>query len=302
MRRFSEPRPFLRAINCEIERRAQRSTEIESPKTSYRGATYGSRHPPPDAAPSQNPRPPHDPLCHWPARLGTLSALGGRYRQGPHDPAGSAGERPTGPECQALPAAASPATAVLAAGETAHVALPGAPVDAATVAEIRVPPLSPGRGESRIAQNHSPAYVAPCVRVPPSGSWRRSPSAPTVARPSESPHYEPLSACQPPCAVHHSQSARHLTRGPCPRQAARTRPTLEVANIIRQYGGDYLARYGAVTSTAQRRVLAAGAQCHTAILGGHKRRVISVVTKRSAIIRVAIGTAPNVKGLPKPPG
>ena len=36
-----------------------------------------------------------------------------------------------------------------------------------------------------------------------------------------------------------------------------TRPHLEVANVIRQYGTHthYLARYGAVTSPAQRRVL-----------------------------------------------
>ena len=49
-----------------------------------------------------------------------------------------------------------------------------------------------------------------------------------------------------------------------------TRPSLEVADVVRQYGTDYLARYGAVTSTAQRRVLQAVAQCRTAVLGGHK--------------------------------
>jgi len=49
-----------------------------------------------------------------------------------------------------------------------------------------------------------------------------------------------------------------------------TRPPLEVADVVRQYGADYLARYGAVTSTAQRRVLQAVAQCRTAVLGGHK--------------------------------
>jgi hypothetical protein len=49
-----------------------------------------------------------------------------------------------------------------------------------------------------------------------------------------------------------------------------TRPLLEVADVIRQYGAGYLARYGAVTSTAQRRVLQAVAQCRTAVLGGHK--------------------------------
>lgn len=41
-------------------------------------------------------------------------------------------------------------------------------------------------------------------------------------------------------------------------------------DVVRQYGADSLARYGAVTSTAQRRVLQAVAQCRTAVLGGHK--------------------------------
>jgi hypothetical protein len=49
-----------------------------------------------------------------------------------------------------------------------------------------------------------------------------------------------------------------------------TRPHLEVAEVVRQYGAHYLARYGAVTSTAQYRVLQAVAQCRTASLGGHK--------------------------------
>ncbi len=48
-----------------------------------------------------------------------------------------------------------------------------------------------------------------------------------------------------------------------------TRPPVEIADVVRQYGADYLARYGAVTSTAQRR---------------------------------AIGTALSAKGVPKPPG
>src|SRR5919198_5774713 len=45
---------------------------------------------------------------------------------------------------------------------------------------------------------------------------------------------------------------------------------VEVADIARRYGAAYLARYGAVTSTAQRRVLQAIGQCRTAELGGHK--------------------------------
>ena len=48
-----------------------------------------------------------------------------------------------------------------------------------------------------------------------------------------------------------------------------TRPRLEVADIVQQYGAAYLARYGAGTSTAQRRVLHAIGHCRTAALGGH---------------------------------
>ena len=51
-----------------------------------------------------------------------------------------------------------------------------------------------------------------------------------------------------------------------------TRPPLEVADIVQQYSAAYLARYGAVTSTAQRRMLQAIGQCRTAALGGHARQ------------------------------
>ena len=48
-----------------------------------------------------------------------------------------------------------------------------------------------------------------------------------------------------------------------------TRPALEVAESMRQYGAAYLARYGHVTSGAQQRVLRAITLCRTAALGGH---------------------------------
>jgi putative transposase/transposase-like zinc-binding protein len=51
-----------------------------------------------------------------------------------------------------------------------------------------------------------------------------------------------------------------------------TRPPLEVADIVQQYSAAYLAHYGAVTSTAQRRMLQAIGQCRTAALGGHARQ------------------------------
>src|SRR5919197_3320465 len=47
------------------------------------------------------------------------------------------------------------------------------------------------------------------------------------------------------------------------------RPTLEVADVVRQYGAASLARYGATVSPEQHRALRAIAVCRTAALGGH---------------------------------
>src|SRR5512133_2807229 len=48
-----------------------------------------------------------------------------------------------------------------------------------------------------------------------------------------------------------------------------TRPALEVADVVRQYGAASLARYGATLSPEQHRALRAIAVCRTAALGGH---------------------------------
>jgi len=48
-----------------------------------------------------------------------------------------------------------------------------------------------------------------------------------------------------------------------------TRPALEVADVVRQYGAAYLARYGSSLSPEQHRALRAIAVCRTAALGGH---------------------------------
>jgi hypothetical protein len=47
------------------------------------------------------------------------------------------------------------------------------------------------------------------------------------------------------------------------------RPTLAVADVVRQYGAAYLARYGSTVSPEQHRALRAIALCRTAALGGH---------------------------------
>src|SRR2546426_3315798 len=48
-----------------------------------------------------------------------------------------------------------------------------------------------------------------------------------------------------------------------------TRPPLEVAEVVRQYGDAFLARYGSTLSGAQHRALRAIALCRTAAPGGH---------------------------------
>src|SRR5438132_10877142 len=48
-----------------------------------------------------------------------------------------------------------------------------------------------------------------------------------------------------------------------------SRPPLEVADMVRQHGAAFLARYGPTLSGAQHRALRAIALCRTAALGGH---------------------------------
>ena len=49
-------------------------------------------------------------------------------------------------------------------------------------------------------------------------------------------------------------------------------PRLELADIVREYGAAYLARYGKGTFSQQRRVLRDISLCRTAALGGHVRQ------------------------------
>jgi Putative transposase/Transposase zinc-binding domain len=48
-----------------------------------------------------------------------------------------------------------------------------------------------------------------------------------------------------------------------------SRPSLEVADVVREHGAAFLARYGPTLSGAQHRALRAIALCRTAALGGH---------------------------------
>jgi hypothetical protein len=52
------------------------------------------------------------------------------------------------------------------------------------------------------------------------------------------------------------------------------RPVLEVADILRRHGEDFVDKYGAALSTAQKKALRQLAQCRTAALGGHVSRCL----------------------------
>src|SRR5262245_36509736 len=49
----------------------------------------------------------------------------------------------------------------------------------------------------------------------------------------------------------------------------RERPAVEVAEVIREHGKDFLAKYGALLTVTQRKALRDLAACRTAALGGH---------------------------------
>ena len=60
------------------------------------------------------------------------------------------------------------------------------------------------------------------------------------------------------------------------------RPALEVADVIRQYGDDFLDRYGSRLSAAQRKALRDLSICRTAALGGHVEQCLDCGAERIA--------------------
>ena len=60
------------------------------------------------------------------------------------------------------------------------------------------------------------------------------------------------------------------------------RPTLEVADVIRQYGDAFVDQYGGTLTAAQRQALRALAACRTAALGGHVERCADCGRERIA--------------------
>jgi hypothetical protein len=60
------------------------------------------------------------------------------------------------------------------------------------------------------------------------------------------------------------------------------RPALEVAEVIRQYGGAFMAKHGSALSGVQRQALRDLANCRTAALGGHVERCLDCGHERIA--------------------
>jgi Putative transposase/Transposase zinc-binding domain len=60
------------------------------------------------------------------------------------------------------------------------------------------------------------------------------------------------------------------------------RPALEVADVIRQYGDDFVERYGGVLSDGQRKALRDLAACRTSVLGGHVEHCLDCGHERIA--------------------
>src|SRR6266851_9420243 len=87
--------------------------------------------------------------------------------------------------------------------------------------------------------------------------WRRNYPHATGTRP------------RPPRAPCHGESPGRPRIASRAGESAMRPPRLEVADVVRQHGDAFLARYGAILSGAQHRALRAIALCRTAALGGH---------------------------------
>jgi hypothetical protein len=59
-----------------------------------------------------------------------------------------------------------------------------------------------------------------------------------------------------------------------------SRPPLEVADVVRQHGAAFLARYGPTLSGEQHRALRAIGLCRTAPLGGHITQCDSSIVRQ----------------------
>src|ERR1700691_3208432 len=64
--------------------------------------------------------------------------------------------------------------------------------------------------------------------------------------------------------------------------SAAVRPALEVADILREHGEAFRAKYGSLLTTEQKKVLRQLAVCRTAALGGHVQRCLDCGHERIA--------------------
>src|SRR6202167_3159948 len=64
--------------------------------------------------------------------------------------------------------------------------------------------------------------------------------------------------------------------------SAAVRPALEVADILREHGEAFRAKYGSLLTTEQKKVLRQLALCRTAALGGHVERCLDCGHERVA--------------------
>ena len=99
-----------------------------------------------------------------------------------------------------------------------------------------------GRGASRCGHARASASVAPLRRESCAGGGGRCAPPPTAVRPSELAHDQSRSPCEPAGAPRAPQSPGYLTAGCAAGATPMTRPPVEVADGVRQYGADSLAR------------------------------------------------------------
>jgi hypothetical protein len=73
------------------------------------------------------------------------------------------------------------------------------------------------------------------------------------------------------------------------------RPGLEVADVIRQHGDAFLAKYGSLLTAEQRRALDELPLCRTAALGGHIERCLDCGMNALPTIRAATATVRSAR-------
>ena len=81
-----------------------------------------------------------------------------------------------------------------------------------------------------------------------------------------------------------------------------SRPTLEVADIIRAAGDSFWEKHGSHLAWPHRKVLDAIVRCRTAALGGHRESVSAAVIRPSHITHAVIGTAQSARATRAPSG